>query len=443
MEHFRKLSSLRNVLAHLASHTRRTKSAKPRSATAGLVSADALPPVLLGGGTVPEKGRRQLKALDGIRGVAVLAVMLAHFNRFLPWVGVLVPFKVLVTYGVIGVDLFFVLSGFLITGILLETKAAVNYFTAFYARRFLRIFPIYYATLAVIFSVAALYPSIPNVPPPGQRWLYFVYLCNWIPFWTHSWPPNVVGHFWSLAVEEQFYLVWPVCVLFLSARGLFKAAVGISLGSLLLRCVWVWHSGATSALLLGTLTRMDTLLIGAIAALMYQRVGRLAPPRSLNRIAVVALSLFAAGIVIATWHRDTQAAFGFIGGVGYTLLAIGFAALVLGAALGEGKRNSVQRFFSWPLLRRVGKYSYGMYVYHVPILGLLQLVVLSRLPLALTGNPYFAVAYYTMLFVVTFAFAAASYEFVERRILALKGHFEPAFHPQDAALLRAEGGPGS
>ena len=94
---------------------------------------------LLGGGTVREAGRRQLEGLDGIRGIAILLVMAVHFDRFVPAVSVLVPLKALADYGWCGVDLFFVLSGFLITGILLQTKTAHNYFRAFYMRRVLRI----------------------------------------------------------------------------------------------------------------------------------------------------------------------------------------------------------------------------------------------------------------------------------------------------------------
>lgn len=391
------------------------------------VGADQLPPRILGGGTVAEAGRRKLQALDGIRGVAVLAVMCAHFERFLPPAASLAPVRTVMTYGWVGVDLFFVLSGFLITGILLQTRTAVNYFQSFYIRRFLRIFPIYYLTLFGVFGVLALAANIPNVPPPNQRWSYFLYLQNWIPFWTGVWPPNVLGHFWSLAVEEQFYLVWPACVLLLSPRALLRTAVLLCAGILIARCIWVLHAGATPALMLGTPTRIDTLLFGSIAALMFTRSAGLSAPRNLPLISTVALTAVAVGVIITTWHGAPSNSFGFIASVGYTLLATGFGALVLYAALRDGCGGLVQRIFCNRTLGRVGQYSYGMYVYHVPLLGGLELLVYRHLPIALRANPLFGLLYIAVLAAGTFAVAAVSFKLIEAPLLRLKRKAEPQF----------------
>ncbi|HTA40618.1 MAG TPA: acyltransferase [Candidatus Acidoferrales bacterium] len=402
--------------------------------TPATISADRLPSHIFGGGTVSEGGRRTFEALDGIRGIAVLAVMLSHFERFLPAVSVLVPLKIAFTFGWTGVDLFFALSGFLITGILMQTRTAVNYFQSFYARRFLRIFPIYYATLIVVFAVAAFVPSIPNVPPPSERWLYFAYLENWIPLWTGTFPPNVVGHFWSLAVEEQFYIVWPLCVLMLTPRGVLRTAIGLCVAALALRCVWVAHSGPSEALMLGTVTRMDSLLVGTIAAVLFTGIGGPGARKHLTAIGLTALGLWIAGIVVTTWHASPTASFGFVSTVGYTIFAIACGALVLGAAVGDGGRGFVQRVFRNGALMRVGKYSYGMYVYHVPMLGICELLVWRHLPPAATQNPLLAVAYVAFLGIATFGVAAVSYELVERRLLALKRHVEPKFLLSDPTL---------
>lgn len=351
--------------------------------------------------------------------------MFSHFERFLPAVPALLPLKTVFTFGWSGVDLFFALSGFLITGILMQTKAATNYFQSFYIRRFLRIFPIYYATLAVVFAAAWLVPSIPNVPPPNERWLYFLYLSNWISVFTGTQPPNVVGHFWSLAVEEQFYLVWPLCVWLISARGILRTAIGLSAIALIVRCAWVAHSGPSPAIMLGTVTRMDSLLVGAIAAMMFARAGGAKPPRYLTAIGVAAIVAWIAGIVVTTWHSRPEASFAFVSTIGYTLLAVACAALVLGAALGDGGKDFVQRVFGNRGLMRVGKYSYGMYVYHVPLLGICELIVWRHLPPDLTGNPIVALGYVAFLAVATFGIAALSYEFVEGPILSLKRLAEP------------------
>ena len=395
---------------------------------------------VLGGGTVPERGRRTLEALDGLRGLAVLAVMTVHFERFVPGVGALVPLKQLATYGWAGVDLFFVLSGFLITGILEQTKGAPNYFRSFYARRTLRIFPIYYATLIVVFVAAARFPAgLDRVPPPAERWLYFAYLTNWIAVWKHAWPPNVLGHFWSLAVEEQFYLVWPACVLLLSRRALAFVAGALCAVALVVRCVWFAHTGPDDGITLATVTRMDDLLAGALIALAFLRPQAARYARVLRVAWVAPLAVFAASMMLAPPAMALQT-------VGFSLLAAGFAALVLGVALGDaaadaGRPDSLQRILRFSALRRVGRYSYGMYVYHVPMLGICELLIFDRASPALRANVPFALAYVTFLTVATFAVAAVSYELVERRILALKRYFEPGVAPAREPHARVERSP--
>src|ERR1035437_5812327 len=170
---------------------------------------------------------RNIRALDGIRGVAIILVMLHHFEHLIPPCNIAIRFmKLMLSYGWVGVDLFFALSGFLITGILLDTRKANNYFSAFYARRVLRIFPLYYSVLIVILGAAAVWSHRPHVLPlVADQKLSFLYLTNWLVLWKGEWGPNIVGHFWSLAVEEQFYLIWPLCVWLLISQRLAKVAV--------------------------------------------------------------------------------------------------------------------------------------------------------------------------------------------------------------------------
>ena len=166
---------------------------------------------------------KHLYALDGVRGIAILLVLFCHFF-FISTPSNLYEFVLqkLGDYGNLGVDLFFVLSGFLITGILMDTKGKENYFKNFIIRRSLRIFPLYYFVLIIIFLIMPLF-SIFNGPLmdrvlEGEVYAW-TYTYNFFIAEKQSWPP-FIGHFWSLAVEEQFYLVWPLAVYLLSTEAL-------------------------------------------------------------------------------------------------------------------------------------------------------------------------------------------------------------------------------
>lgn len=369
---------------------------------------------------VSTRGSRKIVTLEGVRGIAILAVMCTHFERFLPAVGILAALKPWLAYGWIGVDLFFVLSGFLITGILVETREAPNYFSSFYLRRTLRIFPIYYFTLVVVFAAAAHFPAgLDRVPSGNERWFYFAYLDNWIAVWKHAWPPNVVGHFWSLGVEEQFYVVWPFVVVGLTRRALFRVAVGVAVAALMIRIVWVSVAGPNDGITLATTSRLDSLLCGAIASFVFARGKTERREPYLRWLVIVPLALFAIGVIAS------HGSYAFVQSVGFSLLAVGFGALVLELALRDGSTDSLARFFSSPWLTRVGRYSYGMYVYHVPILGACELVILNRVPHDLVRQPLFAIAYVGFLGALTFFVAAVSFEIFERRILGFKRFFEP------------------
>ena len=154
--------------------------------------------------------RKHIPALDGVRAVAVLLVICFHFWQVFTYGPYSLVGKIAM-WGQTGVDLFFVLSGFLITGILLDTKGSPSFLRNFYARRILRIFPLYYATLLTIYLIGPLFRWSAWVPENQSLW-FWTYLQN-LPM-TFA-PGHVAGpeHFWSLAVEEQFYMVWPFLVL--------------------------------------------------------------------------------------------------------------------------------------------------------------------------------------------------------------------------------------
>src|SRR5579862_2656025 len=200
---------------------------------------------------------RKILALDGVRGLAISLVFLIHFQQ-----AGAIPSRyhlanLLMHSGWCGVDLFFVLSGFLITTGLLDSKESDNFFSAFYMRRVLRIFPLYYAVLGIAMACSALFPGyapgvtllsdsqIGSIFPDWQGWLsHVLYLQNWWMPWKEPGSRNILGHFWSLGVEEQFYLVWPFCVWLLPRRRLPILCVLVCVATPLLRIYLMDHQVA-------------------------------------------------------------------------------------------------------------------------------------------------------------------------------------------------------
>jgi len=346
--------------------------------------------------TVKVAGFRNIRALDGIRGLAIIFVMLAHFDTVIPDSTIAIrSTKAMLSFGWAGVDLFFALSGFLITGILLDTRKANNYFGAFYARRFLRIFPLYYSVLIVILTASTVWSHGHSLPVAADRKLYFLYLTNWIVLWKGQWGPAFLLHFWSLAVEEQFYLIWPLCVWLLTSQRLAKFAVGASVIAFLVRIFWVVQTGPTPAIAVATVTRMDSLFCGALAAILFRQVQTLSVVRRwLPRTAVAAILLFIAGVGLVRLIHGLGGGLLFIETLGLTLLAVGFSSLVLYAAATDGEATIFQRVLRNGVLTDFGKYSYGIYVYHVPLLGLCNYLVYRLLSRAVVLNYWFSAMYF-------------------------------------------------
>jgi peptidoglycan/LPS O-acetylase OafA/YrhL len=248
--------------------------------------------------------------LDGLRGLAILLVMLYHTTHYgLARTALDEALTIVPSVGWSGVDLFFVLSGFLITGILLGTRDGTTYYRAFYARRVLRIFPLYYATLAFFLLVVPQLPffaAVDHFWNPGasrEQFWYWLFLSNVQAALTGAWQHQTLDISWSLAIEEHFYLLWLLVVRYASERRLLICA-----GTIVARCCCArrWCAGA-SPLAAYTLTpcRLDTLATGAAIAILARRGEARGAARRARVVLPVALALF---VVVQAWIRLGQPA---------------------------------------------------------------------------------------------------------------------------------------
>ena len=316
----------------------------------------------------------------------------------------------LAIWGQTGVDLFFVLSGFLITGILVDLDATNHFLRNFYARRMLRIFPLYYLTLLIFYVALPLLKVIPWTRFSTSLW-FWTYLQN-VPL-TFA-PADVVGpsHFWSLAVEEHYYLIWPLLVLWLSRRKLNYVIFYTILFCVAVRIVLSTLGYPTFYL---TLCRFDGLAIGSGLALLARREGGLAPfslPAKIIFI-VLALALAIAQLLLSgTQLPALQIAKPTLISLLYGLLLL----LILENSLGR----RVTGVLSGRVLSRVGLYSYGMYVTHPFLLDALHHF----------GLPY-GIPGLVLSLLITYLAGWASWVLFEKHFLRLKTWFEYS-RPQTA-----------
>jgi len=310
-----------------------------------------------------------IPALDGIRGLAVLAVMCVHFfMSYTPRNILEYAIQKISSYGTLGIDLFFMLSGFLICGILLDTKANTDYLRNFLIRRFLRIFPLYYLVLALVLVALFLIPGS-DQPPYNKLWeaqpWAWTYLFNFFLAHEGAWTVPYMGHFWSLAVEEQFYLVWPLMVYYLSAQRLMQlSTVIIILVTTLL--AWMEITGV-SKITIHVLTplRLNALCIGAWLAtwlrqpLVLEAGLGMIHRRTLQVFIVSVLAKVVIFMVVKMMPRLSDALEAL-----RTLSWLGlFAALHL-SAVALPSSSPLIRGLCFRPLTFLGKYSYGIYIFH-------------------------------------------------------------------------------
>jgi peptidoglycan/LPS O-acetylase OafA/YrhL len=337
-----------------------------------------------------------IPGLDGVRGLAALMIMFLHFvpnydpivHPFLSYV------RKIAIIGQCGVPLFFVLSGFLITRILLYSKLYPNYFKQFYMKRVLRIFPLYYLYLIITFFLLPLLTHH-QLPDWSMTWYYYFYLQN-IPM-TFNLKAADIPHLWSLAVEEHFYLVWPIIVYFFSDKATVRIIAGIVLFALLCRIILI-HFGIGTYYF--TLTTFDSLALGAFLAL-NEKYKWLNMKNMLQIAFITVMPLFLA--------------FPFATGLGNNFVQYfknPIISIFCMGLIGLVSMNNYQAnyFFKNRFLRYTGKISYGLYVFHPTCYGII--------------NTHFHIDNFIMNFIFCFLcsyiVATLSYYCFEVRFLKLK-----------------------
>lgn len=341
-------------------------------------------------------------ALDGLRGLAILFVVFFHNFGFINYS----------VFGWIGVDLFFVLSGYLITDILLTTVGSPGYLRNFFARRVLRIFPLYYLSLAIFLLILPKFDILKNQLQfyVDHQWWLWAYLQNWL-YSFHTPRSTFLIHFWSLAVEEQFYLIWPFVILLIRKPKHLLVLMFLILGIVMLVRSLLWINRIETVVYssLYTFTRIDGICIGCIVAIT-QRINFYFLK---NNTAIIITGLAALNFIFYFLNMNSN--YPYLAFVGYTTLAGIFGLLVNESVTGGTK--IINFIFTFAPLKFFGKISYAFYVFHWPVY-----LIIYRLAFDLSPYRNLFISFTATILAVGLSWL--SYEFFESKMLRLKRNFE-------------------
>lgn len=358
---------------------------------------------------------QRLLALDSLRGIAILLVLMFHLSLSDKGDPILPG-------GFLGVDIFFVLSGFLITSILHREFCSSGTISLrrFYIRRILRLFPALIFLLLVCFAYAKFFADAEQAHKINQGIVAALfYYSNWIAAYQAV-PFGMLTHTWSLAVEEQFYILWPLVLLtLLSSRISFKTLTGIVMLLVLMSAASkAYHFYSTGFFLRsynGTDTRIDGLLIGSLSALLVSH----------TKISIPSLVTYSAFLLVSigTMFLRHDSALYYYGGA--TLYSLCTSIVIAGAASNEV--GTIKHLLNNRLLAGCGTLSYSIYLWHIPVHAMLWENGLQTLPIYASTLVYL---------LVTFIVASVSYVFIEKPFLTLKKRFESRFIYRTSGYIR-------
>jgi len=348
--------------------------------------------------------------LDGVRGIAIILVVTYHYWGYLP----------VFAAGWSGVDLFFVLSGYLITSRLVAVQHRPHPLQQFYTNRALRILPLYFGTLLMFylgFHLLVRHQNSPLFEFYNQHWIsYLLFVQNWLLPHVNETRPVFLLHFWSLAVEEQFYLIWPVFLYTFWTKKYFTTAVFLIVGLILIaRTAIYFHYPVWRAKDIDyyiTFCRMDAFFIGGLLFLFQSRhkAGQFIP------YFILAFLLTAGGIWFSGNAKNNNA---FFCTIGYTFLDISFAGLLYAAI--NHSRQWLSQVLNYRWLRFTGKISYGLYIFHWIVLQVLEPKITQHvfLPAGLGNRTAFFLSSCICL-VISYLISIISYNYFESFFLRRK-----------------------
>lgn len=362
-----------------------------------------------------------IKPLDGVRALAIVLVLIWHYFdcqvRDLTNGGIITYLKFLTYCTWSGVDLFFVLSGFLIGRILLFNRGSRNYFRSFYARRFLRIFPAYYLVLLAYFIIiwTGLSSHFPWLIPVNDTSHFYSYLFYTQNFWMGSGgaASNWLGVTWSLAVEEQFYLLIPLLVFLINPKYLPKLLVFFIILAPICRAL-LQNMGAYVLLP----ARMDSLSLGVLIAYFHLN-GSL--EKMVQRRKGILIFFWIILFLSLYFIKEEKSSLSGIGGVFiHTVLAL-FYGIFIVLAVTSAENSFLVKALSKTWMSFIARISYMIYLTHQVFLGLLQQLILNQYPKI---SNYKEILVTILALVTTILFSAFSYYYFEKPILNIGKKFK-------------------
>jgi peptidoglycan/LPS O-acetylase OafA/YrhL len=359
----------------------------------------------------------RVQALDGVRGLAILIVMIHHFT-VIPQ-GPLIDDAVhgVSRLGWTGVDLFFVLSGYLITSILVEYKGDARYFSTFYARRVLRILPLYYVVLLLVLVI--LPPFIEVGTMHGSSVWFWLHASN-IRFAIWGFSHRTLNIAWSLSIEEQFYLVWPLVVHLVPRAWMARVSLGVFAASVLCRFGLELAGANFTTTYVATPARLDGLALGAFLACLPPE--KIRASQKTATLVTAGAAVVVLGVLAYTRMLNMERRWGPT--VGYAALAVMWSGVLVLALTAP----RVTRLFSWRGLAILGKYSYALYLFHTTVSTLVKehLFGPERWPHIGRSLLLGQILFHLLCGGITLALAWISWRLLEEPLLRLKKHFRYA-----------------
>jgi peptidoglycan/LPS O-acetylase OafA/YrhL len=349
----------------------------------------------------------QIPELDGIRGLAILLVLICHSAMWLP----MSALRSVLIEGKIGVDLFFVLSGFLITRILLDTQRDRQALRNFYVRRGLRIWPLYFSFLLVAF--VALRKMMPTGLAP---WTYLLFAQNFVHY-ANTGP--VLDPTWSLAVEEQFYLLWPLIALRARRETVLKICCAVLALSPLIRCAFRLAAAPETFIYANTLCRLDGIAMGGAIAAWVRSEGF--EPEQLRRFARFAVPFGVAGAGLCYWLHNALV---FGSDIRHSFIALAFGGIVAWTLARQGQPSPALDALRSFNLTGLGRISFALYLFNLPLYTLIHGHMADRIFLLLP-TPITEVARVILGNALLLLAAVLSWKFLEHPILRLKSRLAP------------------